>query len=283
MAAGWATTSAMQTDAFSSPSAPDSAPPRSSRITAVLVIATFLVVNATGISVFRAVAGDLDGWPRMLALAVLGYGPYLAAPLAVAALLCGPRGMWSALGLAASPWRAFAFAGACSAIVLVGIAAAAAPMPVGRIPLEIVRSAVLPGIAEEVLFRGFLFGFLYRFAGWGFLPAALLSSLVFGLEHVYQGGDPAEALGIAVLTGVGGVWWSWLLVEWRWNLWVPIAFHVLLNAYWTAFDVADNALGSTMTIVLRLLCIGLSIAVTVALAKRHGGLQVSGRRWLRGP
>lgn len=261
---------------------PDAGLRRSRGFVSVLVVSTFLVVNAIGLAPFRALAGDLHGWPRMLALAVLGYGLYLAAPLAVAAFLLGRGRVRSALGLSRTPWTALAFAAGCSAMVLVGIAATSQLAPVGRIPIELVRSALLPGIAEELLFRAFLFGFLYRFAGWGFLPAALLSALVFGLEHVYQGGDLLEAGGIALLTGIGGLWWSWLYVQWRWNLWVPIAFHVLLNGYWTAFDVADNALGSTLTVALRLGCIALSIALTMALARRRGGLRVTGRRWLRG-
>lgn len=255
----------------------------SRRATAVLVVATFLVVNAIGLVPFRAVAGDLSGWPRMLALAVLGYGLYLAAPLAVAAVLRDPRRAFASLGLAAPALPAFAFAAACSAPVLVWIAATSTPVPLERLPLDLVRQALLPGIAEELLFRAFLFGFLFRYAGWGFLPAALLSALIFGFEHVYQGGDALQALGIAVLTGVGGLWWAWLLVEWRWNLWVPIAFHVLLNAYWSAFDVADDAVGPAMSVVLRLACIALSVAATLALARRRGGRQVTGRRWWRGP
>lgn len=249
----------------------------------LLVIATFLVVNAVGLHAFRAVAADLTGWPRMLALAVFGYGLYLAVPLAVAAMLVGRGRGFSALGLTASPWPAVAFATACSALVLAWIAATSMPVPAERLALDLVRSAVLPGIAEEILFRGFLFGFLYRFAGWGFLPAALLSSLVFGVEHLYQGSDPLEALGIALLTGIGGLWWSWLLVEWRWNLWVPIAFHVLLNGYWSAFDVADNAFGGLTAVAVRLACIAISVVATIAIARRRGGLHISGRRWFMGP
>lgn len=251
-------------------------------LTSLLVIGSFLVVNAIGLTLFRVVAADLEGWPRMVALGVFGYGLYLVVPLAVAALVLGRRRMLSSLGLAASPWPALAFATGCSAVVLAWIASTSTPVPLERLPLDLTRLALLPGVAEEILFRAFLFGFLYRFAGWGFLPAALLSSLVFGIEHLYQGGDTMEAVGIAALTGLGGLWWSWLLVEWRWNLWVPIAFHVLLNGYWTAFDVADNALGSGMSVVVRLVCIALSVAVTIAMARRRGGLRITGQRWLRG-
>lgn len=247
-----------------------------------VVIAAFLFVNTVGLSPFRALAGHLEGWPRMLALAVIGYGLNAAVPLAVAAWLVGRRHALRVLGLTASLRTALALAAGCSAIVLLGLAATSPLAPPERLPVDLVRSALLPGIAEELLYRAFLFGFLYRFAGWGFLPAALLSCAVFGLEHVYQGGSASEALAIAVLTGIGGLWWSWLLVEWRWNLWVPVAFHVLLNGYWTAFDVADNALGGAFEVGLRLACTGLSVAVTVVLARRRGGLRVTGRRWLTG-
>ena len=252
---------AMQTDPFTSRL------PRWAIV--LLVLATFLVVNALGLTAFRAWAADLAGWPRMLALAVLGYGLYLAAPLAVAAVLFGRRQAFAALGLSASPWPALALAAACTACVWIGYAMTAPLAPVDGIALAVTRGALLPGIAEEILFRAFLFGFLYRFAGWGFLPAALLSSLVFGLEHWYQGSAAAEALGIVVLTGIGGLWWSWLLVQWRWNAWVPIAFHVGLNAAFETFEVADNALGPGTTIVLRLACIALSVVATVVIARRR--------------
>lgn len=248
----------------------------------LLVLGTFLIVNAIGLSVFRACAAELTGWPRMFALATLGYGLYLAAPLAVAALLFGRGRMFAALGLTASPWTALMLAAACTAVVWIGYAASASPVPTEGLAVAITRSALLPGTAEELLFRAFLFGFLHRFAGWHFLPAALLSSLIFGLEHWYQGNAASQALGIVALTGIGGLWWSWLLVKWRWNVWVPIAFHVSLNAAWETFDVADNALGPAATVVLRLACIALSIVATVVVARRRERLTISDLKETRG-
>lgn len=259
-------------------------PPRLSRpATALVVIATFLAISTLGIEAFRAVATalDLQGAARIAVLALLGYGPYLYGPMLVAAMLFGRRHVFAALGLRAPFWPAVAFALACTAIVLAWIALNATPLPPDRMAYEIARGALLPGFAEEVLFRAFLFGFLFRFCGWGFLPAALLSSLVFGLEHVYQGDDLQQALAIALLTAIGGVWWSWLYVEWRWNAWVPIAFHVLMNAYWSAFDVADNALGETMSVVVRVVCIVISIVATLTVAQRRSWRQLAGRRWWR--
>ncbi|GGA79276.1 hypothetical protein GCM10011521_16900 [Arenimonas soli] len=264
---------------------PGSAAPatrRSPVATSVVVILAFLAVNAIGLVPFRAVAGDLTGWSRMAALATVGYGLYLVVPLLVAVWLVGRHQAIASLGLAGSPWQGLGVAAACSAIVLAWIAATSSPIPPDQLALALVRTALLPGLAEEILFRGFLFGVLWRYARWGFLPAALLSSVVFGLEHVYQGNDASEAFAIAVLTGIGGVWWSWLLVEWRWNLWVPISFHVLLNAYWTAFAVADDAFGSAMAVAVRLACIALSVLATLVYVRRHGGRQVTGSAWIRG-
>ena len=258
-------------------------PTRSPWLVSTLVIGVFLVVNAIGLTPFRAVAGDWEGWSRIAALAVLGYGLYLAGPLLAASVLFGRSRALAALGLTGSFPVALAFAGGCSLIVLAGIAITSPLALSSQLPLELMRGAVLPGAAEEVLFRAFLFGFLYRFAGWGFVPAALLSAAVFGADHLYRDWDALEAGAIALLTGVGGLWWSWLLVEWRWNAWIPIVFHVLLNAWWTAFDVSDSALGGAWEIGLRLACMAVSIAVTVILARRRGGLRIRGRRWWLGP
>lgn len=256
--------------------------PRHSRtVVATLVIATFLIVDLIGLHLFHAVVGDRTGWPRMAVLGIFGYGLYLVGPLLAASALFGPHRMFAALGFTASPWPALALTSGCCAVVFAWSAATAAPTPLHALPIEITRGALLPGAAEEILFRAFLFGFLYRFAGWGFLPAALLSSIVFGIEHVYQGGNFLEAWGIAALTGIGALWGSWLLVEWRWNIWVPIGFHVLLNANFEAFMVADNALGSAPFVAVRLACILMSIVVTLWLARHRGGRRLMGGRWWR--
>lgn len=249
---------------------------------ALAAFLTFAVVDTIGLDPFRAVAGDWTGWSRIGALAVVGYGLYLLAPMALAAALFGPRRAPGALGLDGRKTPALLLALATTAILPIGYALAG-PLQLGlETPVELMRSAVLPGIAEELLYRALLFGFLFRFAGWGFLPAGLVGALVFGAAHLYQGGDPVEALAIAGLTTAGGLWFSWLYAEWRFNLWVPIAFHILMNGWWTLFDVADDALGTGASVGLRAAVIALSVLVTVAVARRRGGRIVKGRRWLFG-
>jgi CAAX protease family protein len=75
---------------------------------------------------------------------------------------------------------------------------------------------------EELLFRGFLIWFFATFAGlWG---AVLLSSLLFGLGHAYQGWR-----GILRTAAIGlGFGIAYALTR---SLWWLMAAHVVLNLY----------------------------------------------------
>jgi membrane protease YdiL (CAAX protease family) len=249
---------------------------------AVAVIAVFFWLDSFHLDLFRRIAGDWTGYPRMLALAVLAYGPQLLVALAVAALVAGPRHAAAALGLRGRPFRALLLGIVLTAPMAIGLASQVPPALTAQTPIELLRMAVLPGFGEEVLYRGLLFGLLFRFAGWGFLPAALLAALVFGAAHLYQGGEPGEAAGIFALTALGSLWFAWLYVEWDDDLWVPIAFHVLMNAWWIVFPIADNAMGPAWTVGLRLAVVLLAVLVTLATAARRGGRKVRGRAWLWG-
>lgn len=249
---------------------------------ALPVIVVFLWLDHFHLDLFRAVAGDWTGGRRVAALAVLGYLPHWLAALGVAALLAGPRRAMAALGLAGRPLRAFAIA-LLATLPMLGALAWHAPLTfTAETPAALLRSAVLPGFGEELLYRGLLFGLLFRFAGWGFLPAALGAALLFGAAHLSQGGDPTEAAGIFALTALGSLWFAWLYVEWGYDLWVPVAFHVLMNAWWVLFPVADNALGPGWFVAVRLVVLALSVLVTLAMARRRGGLRLRGRAWLWG-
>ena len=83
----------------------------------------------------------------------------------------------------------------------------------------------IAGMFEELVYRGFVFGQLFRYARWGFLPAALLAALAFGSLHLYQGHDPVSALTAFGVTALGSIFFSWLYVEWNYNLWSVIWMH----------------------------------------------------------
>lgn len=126
------------------------------------------------------------------------------------------------------------------------------------------------GIFEEYLFRGFLFGILFRKLNWGFIPAAILGGFIFGLGHLYQASTPLEILGTFAITSVGAVWFSWLYIEWNNNLWVPIFLHTLMNLSWILFDVSNNAMGGLYTNLFRAITIALTIIITIRYHKQRG-------------
>lgn len=253
-------------------------PPKRAKI-ALPVIALFLWLDHFHLGLFRLVAAEWTGTLRVLALAGLGYLPHWLVVLAAAVLLAGPRRAAWALGLHHSPLRGFALALVLTLPMPALMAWYAPLMFTDETPHALLRMAVLPGFGEELLYRGFLFGLLFRFAGWGFLPAALGAALLFGGAHLYQSGDMAEAAGIFALTALGSLWFAWLYVEWDYDLWVPVAFHMLMNAWWVVFPVADNALGPGWFVVVRLVVLVLSVVLTLVLARRHDGLNLRGRAW----
>jgi membrane protease YdiL (CAAX protease family) len=259
------------------------APHRPRWLIALCAVAVFLIVDTLGLGPFKALAGDWQGWPRLGALAVLGYGLYLVAPLALVAWLFGPRAAPGALGLGAPVLKGLGVAFAGTAILPLGYGLLAPMAPLGdALARELVRSALLPGFAEEVLYRGLLFGLLFRFAGWGFVPAVLLNAVLFGGAHLYQGGDAGQAAMIFALTAFGAAIFAWLYVEWDFNLWVPIGAHVLMNAWWSLFEVDDTALGPAWAVGLRLASVAILVGLTLVHARRRGGRRVRGRRWWRG-
>ena len=250
------------------------------RWAALPIIAVFLWLDHFHLDLFRAVAGEWSGATRTWALALLGYLPHWTVALGVAALLSRPRSAVQALGLNGRPLRALLLGLLLTAPMAAGLALKAPLTLDADTPYALTRHAVLPGFGEELLYRGLLFGLLFRIAGWGFLPAALTGALLFGGAHLSQGGSATEAAGIFAITALGGLWFAWLYVEWDFDLSVPVAFHVLMNAWWVVFPVADNALGPAWSVGLRLLVIALSVAVTLVHVRMRGGRRIRGREWI---
>lgn len=249
--------------------------------TALPIIAVFLWLDHFHLDLFRAVAGDWSGAARTSALALLGYLPHCAVAFGLAAVLTRPRYAASALGLDGRPLRALLLGLLLTAPMALGLALKAPLTLAADTPHALMRHALLPGFGEELLYRGLLFGLLFRISGWGFVPAALTGALLFGGAHLSQGGSAVEAAGIFAMTALGGMWFAWLYVEWDFDLWVPVVLHVLMNVWWVVFPVADNALGPLWTVGLRSLIIALSIGATLAYAKRRGGRRIRWKRWFQ--
>jgi uncharacterized protein len=136
--------------------------------------------------------------------------------------------------------------------------------------LKLLRTTLFAGFMEEYLFRGFLFGLLFRKLGWGFIPASLFGAVIFGLGHIYQGSTFLETTGVFFITALGAGWFAWLYIEWNNNLWVPVFLHILMNLSWTLFEVSDNALGGFYTNLFRITTIALTIITTIFCNKKNG-------------
>ena len=92
---------------------------------------------------------------------------------------------------------------------------------------EVLRRAfdavsVTAGVCEEVIFRGFLIAYLMAALGAPFWVAGLLSSVIFGFAHAYQG--PA---GIPRTAAVGGM--LAILYGLTGSLWAPIVAHAVID------------------------------------------------------
>ncbi|WP_223608862.1 CPBP family intramembrane glutamic endopeptidase [Chryseobacterium sp. OSA05B] len=116
---------------------------------------------------------------------------------------------------------------------------------------------------EELIFRAFLIGILYRFSRLGFITSALFGSLLFAQVHLYQGSSGTEIIEIFLITFFGSVFFSWVYFEMDFNLWAAIFLHILMNLYWEIFNVSENVSGNLYGNSFKILSIMLIIAIII--------------------
>jgi membrane protease YdiL (CAAX protease family) len=131
----------------------------------------------------------------------------------------------------------------------------------------VMRDTVGP-FAEETLYRGFLFRQSRRWAGIPFWIAAVLSSLVFGYGHLYEGHTLLISLEAAGVTFVGGVVFCWLTERWG-SLWPAIVIHAGLDLVWMIFQLGNNAVGGAVANVARLAALVVAITATLVCTRRQ--------------
>jgi len=186
---------------------------------------------------------------------------FLLVPVLVTAALFGWKKLPEELGIHRGFTKGLGFALLATMPMAVGYAVVSGFQWEMNLP-DFMYGCVQASFAEEILFRAFLFGLLFRKAGWGLVPATLVDGLVFGAIHMYQGDTMAEAGMVFIATGAGAVWFSWLFKEWNWNLWVPVFLHFFMNFWWGGFDMADNAAGGLWANVFRIMTIAFTVIVT---------------------
>jgi len=166
------------------------------------------------------------------------------------------------LGLRAPIGRAAIFAFLAALPMLLAFALSS-PLNPKMTVLSVGVGCVLAPFAEEVLFRGYIFGQLYRRAACGFWLSALIPSVLFALVHAYQASGPLDLVGIFAVTGLGSILGCWLFMRWQCNLWVVFGLHCLMNLWWEVFGVADTVLGGWIANGARLLTVTVAILLTI--------------------
>lgn len=133
---------------------------------------------------------------------------------------------------------------------------------------QIVTGAIAAAFFEELFFRGYVFGQIFRYLKFGFIPSLLIPSLVFASLHLYQSTNINVMTGIFFTTLLGSALFAWVYAEWDFNLWVPIFLHFFMNLFWMIFSAGDNALGGIFSNIFRIVTIVLIIVLTILYKKR---------------
>lgn len=128
--------------------------------------------------------------------------------------------------------------------------------------------ALIAGFFEELYFRGFLFGQLFKKTKLGFVLSIFMGALIFSLFHLFAAQDFLEILGIFFSTFIGAILFAWLYVEWNYNLWIPIFLHTFMNLAWVIFSLGENSSGNLFSNIFRIATILLAIILTI-FWKRH--------------
>jgi uncharacterized protein len=147
--------------------------------------------------------------------------------------------------------------------------------------VENLLKAFKDGFREEIFFRAFLFGQLFRQVKLGFIPAVVINGIIFGLVHIYQAHTIVESFGIFGITFAGAIWFAWLYIEWKENLWLPIFMHFFMNFYWHLFSTENSAMGGLMLNLPRILTIALSIYLTIKIIRKTGKLTINKTNLMR--
>lgn len=196
------------------------------------------------------------------------------SPVILVTLIIAKGEMLRELGLSKSFIKATGFAILFTAPLFIGFALLS-PLNSDFKLLKIWTNCIQPGFYEEVLMRSFLFGLLFRRFKWGFLPATLFCAIFFGMWHLYQGSNWLSSFYAFVATAFGSIWFSWLYAEWRFNAWINIGLHVLMNFSWLLFSVEGGAAGNMTANILRAITVAASIIVTIRLISKKEGYVVN--------
>jgi hypothetical protein len=136
--------------------------------------------------------------------------------------------------------------------------------PLPSISLEdIVWLAIGSPLIEEVFYRGLAIGLLVSVCGWRWWIACVWPAVFFALAHLWQGAEMISVAGVTAITLLGGLFFGWLFVKWKFNLWPAILAHIGMNLIWSVFALGDDATGGLAGNIVRAITVLLAIAGTL--------------------
>ncbi|CAM3418288.1 CPBP family intramembrane glutamic endopeptidase [Pontibacter korlensis] len=242
---------------------------RSLRVTLVTVVA-FGIHFIFDDVYFKSIRGSINEVIEQFGISHIVAYLIVGIPIFAGTLLISKRNkFFHNLGLNKSFLQALVFAVVCTLPMFIGFAFFFDFNPDIKLNTLLV-SILAAAFFEELYFRGFLFGQLYKHTSQGFIASVLLGALLFGLIHLYQSNNFNELIGIFLVTFLGAILFAWVYVEWDYNLWVPILLHLFMNLAWEVYSAGDNALGGAYSNVFRTLTIVLIITTTILYKKWKG-------------
>ncbi|MCY1635490.1 CPBP family intramembrane glutamic endopeptidase [Marinifilum sp. D737] len=148
---------------------------------------------------------------------------------------------------------------------------------------QIVVGALAAAFFEELYFRGYFFGQIYRFTRFGFTLSLIIPSLIFASAHLYQSQELSTVIGVFITTLLGSALFAWTYIEWDNNLWVPIFLHLFMNLLWMLFSAGNDAFGGLYSNIFRISTIAMVIIGTIIYKKKRGyGLVINKKTiWMK--
>lgn len=221
-----------------------------SALVALALAFAFPIVGGiiAGIGV-AASGGDVEDMPAgvLIGLTFVQDIGFILAPMAVATWFATrvraedlglriPEHRWRAVGLIAAVYVGFIVFSAVWVQIVGSDAEDTLPDELGvdestvNLVLVLLLVVVMAPVAEEILFRGYVFRALRN--GVGTWAAAVISGIIFGGIHV--GSSPIEFIVPLCVLGAGLA----LLYQWTGSLYAPVALHAFNNSI--AFGVTQD-------------------------------------------